>query len=294
MNWYKIITAKAIWDVRPDGSCNFEKKLRRYYELEYKFSKFRDLKFNSPSLERRDNILNGLRINLKNSIENLSKDLKDIMSGWLGLHDSDDGDNWARHKIQDAERFWMIQLGDDVFLEYIAKNFSFSDEDHFSVIWDNVGLLPSIDNLVSEIRSERNTGYSLEDLKEEIGGSLSELEEMAVERGLRESLIFEFFSNISFKNWVFNQCSGTPVVQQAREKIKSSYSALVGLDSNNVGASSAVISLAINAVHSSGKLLEDYAALVLKQDFNYEVLEELSNYDHSDWDQELRDIGLDI
>jgi len=61
------------------------------------------------------------------------------------------------------------------------------------------------------------------------------------------------------------------------------------LNKSGISEASATVNLAINSVHSAGKIFEDRVSPFLGEHFDEELLDELSNYDTSEWDQELRD-----
>lgn len=125
---------------------------------------------------------------------------------------------------------------------------------------------------------------------------LESFSKMVENHGSRDILV-ELYKNLVFPAWYrYWQARG---IKDTRKNIENIYKKLQGLGLGNIGNAIAVISLAINATHQSGDMLdylEDYEDFVDVGAENAKaLLDELSSGKNVEkWNQELREIGVQI
>lgn len=80
-------------------------------------------------------------------------------------------------------------------------------------------------------------------------------------------------------------------IDETRDKVERVYKQLVNIEKYPIEKQFMILNIAKNTNHQNGSMMEYYES---KWEIGYDDLERLSDMDVSEWDDELREIGVNI
>ena len=124
MNWYLLQKFAQIWNI-PEGET-FGQELIRLHKLEYMYNTIKIRGWNGHP-KRKENILQQLEIQLKNSINKIKPPLLSLFQGWLQNHAINNPDDWSNNRVEqnkdddfnEGERLRNVL---QEFMEYHTRN----------------------------------------------------------------------------------------------------------------------------------------------------------------------------
>lgn len=310
--WYSQLKFAQIWNVSYSDNSLTE-MITALYELTYKFNMmnhpYHD--FNGTP-QRFDNIINNIKSNAKILINKILQILYEVFEHWLDYHALLSPRTWAIKRLEQHKE----SFGDDVesYIDFLEKTVS-SDPKKI-IYWKEIianlddmslqGKTPELDKFVKKFKTKVKR-KSNQDLKNYINNmSIEEiyytyfndnheqfLYEIAQNADIDEVMI-EIAASILFASWYrIWQPQG---IDQTRARVENSFALIKRLPSLSFNESLAAINIIINTAHQTGGMT-DY--IVEKtRDNDQELLQTLSNLsnqtDFTDWDNDLRSVGLKI
>jgi hypothetical protein len=322
-NWYIRYTKTAqIWKTKFDRKEDLESKLRKLYELEYKYHQLLMRGFSGVP-RRRENILKNLESSLEGVILEIKNVLVNLFSEWLDSHALLNPEIWAKKRVEHL-RLGLGYDEEEILDAILAEIKIYTNKKEgkyvsaFSELYKSGGAFKSyIDSLISKwVRlDEEELEYAIENGDEEEAQyyrerieslsdpSIEDIEDLLESGGIDLYSIplkdrdFEIlFEKLAFPKWLKHWKKHG--ILQTRENVKKTFEMVQSIGSGGVSSDSAKINIALNTAHQSGDLVE---YLGKSGEFSSsgegevkQLLDDLSAMSVDEWNEELRGIGCDV
>jgi hypothetical protein len=289
------------------------------YEIEYKYSMMAAKGF-SGNERRKDNILKILERVGEESISALGGTFIDVFGNWLEHHAILSPRTWASKRLED-----LIEngYGEEEIYENIKWEFE-NDKDYSNynsfeqAIQNNIDKMPALKNFLTTFYDEKDNMYDdlesegYEEFGERYGEEFESKEEARefideyetdpsdvignfgaeeVFKHVRqdEDVFEELYVHIVFPAWYAHWSAEG--IDETRANVEDVYKQLQNIDSLPFKQQNALINIATNTTHQTGSMMEYYSN---RYDVDERDLRDLSNRDVEDWNEELREIGVQI
>lgn len=291
----------------PTVEDDAEELFRLFYELEYKYSIIKSHSFTGLP-KRKENILKILSTKLKEATRNIADSLLPVYEKWLKEHTLLNPKEWAKARLNQNEEFGNINLPSAIDeYERYARN---ADTGTFADIIEFMkeGKLPKlkellIDNtILDETEHLKEIGYKKygKERGEEFKSNKQALdfinntysEYYYDEYNLKDAfdnldnreIELEFYEKLVFPVWFrYWKKEG---ITKTRERIQNIYNQLENLNTQTLENQVANVNIALNAAHQTGSMMEHYGWV------DESFLRDMSNQDTTEWDKELKKIGI--
>lgn len=304
--------------------------LYRLYEIEYKYSMIKNnySQIAQRNPRRADNLLNILKRGAANTAQDIAQRLEPIYSKWLENHALDDPHAWARSRTDKFfdERGYsplrVVKIGMQDVEDY-SSEVGAGGSIPYNYLMDHLGGM-SESKLKNEFPALYKTGKTMMEERAQFNDTQPQAD-MSVPEFLAEDMsdfgVAEWFEGIDF-----SYVSGVSARDVARELYAAltfpawySYWQRKGIDETREAVEDAYSTLQefqdgywtpdtvgtgffqemnrlIQVTHQTGSLIEDYVEQYGGEEIGYEYFDTLSNLDPDaeGWNEELRDIGINI
>ena len=307
---YKLLIEHTIQELKIGSFDTDREKIEAIYEIEYKYSKIKKNSTINP--KRKENILEILEHTGSELLDEMISHLENGLEDYITYHgnkdfnafydemiDSIGGDkellNYMLTKynqldlqdyIDDKLLELMVNEGDYdyIFEKYIENDVIKLVEVFFDYYYDNETdareYLENKEN-ISDIYDLKKWFIDNHNLPDII--NIDDIYEIPY--GFEREIMKKVF--VDFKQGLYDNFSGVDdILDDAEDYIEK----LKNFDSLTFKEKNVIFNEALNLFHYSGLIASDYAKL----DVTGEFLDEMSDRDVSDWDEELKEIGVNI
>ncbi len=272
-----------------------------YYEIEYKYSMLTTQPFTGVE-RRKENILSIIEETGRDVVQELANSFKKVYDEWLENHALNDPEKWAeqRYNVDEVESLGMENIAYGLLLELDRYDMDYYD--FIQEIGDNVqnGNMPITREILEEsLLLDIETEISLDEFIDDYGieglfpfsegksGFPDVIEGMDEEYAI--NMLQEIGQYVLFPAWYkFWKSQG---IEKTRENIERLYKKLDNINSYSFREQLGIINQATNATHQTGSMMGYYEEHF---DVGPDDLEQLSNQDVSQWNKELREIGVGV
>jgi hypothetical protein len=338
---YEQILNESLWDnthIHNADAAPFKASMFRMYELEYKLRALNDSPVLSTNPKRIENIKNGIIKELEKNCIYLRKVLLKTFANWLKKHALLKPKIWATERYNDFreedEKSQLDYLAYEYFRYANSKQYTSDEHLVFSIFFNgidkNINKLPRLkeilnrnikeylqdqyDNEPEEMMQQWNvtteedaqkyienaeiSDYGIEGVGYDKESFLYILDRHLSYNGF-EHIIIELYENLVFPMW-FKHWSERGIVE-TRANIENAYKNLKNANIKDLGNFIAQLSIALNATHQSGSML-DYVENDINEDrldtaehqyYTRELLDALSGEDfHQTWNDDIKESGV--
>lgn len=324
MNWYKLALSQIYAEEITEDD------LRRLYELEYKYNMIRTKPFKGMP-KRQENIIARMEDELEDLVEQITSNLEEVYEKWLSEHAITDPNEWAEARTRgygdlgDDSMMWNVMVGEYIRYAYGNPSNMYVDPSQARAVESKASrevlekvakANPSLFQVVINDwrndmidRAYEEVEYAEEHEEEYDGNTVEQIENMSDADVMSDFLEMDEVSTLlsngyfdmreivktAYKEAVFPQWYGHwkgMGIDATRKTIEDTYARLMESKNQELPMQIAAINLALNAVHQTGDMVE------YVQERSHEVtsdlLQELSELDTEEWDQELRETGVQL
>jgi hypothetical protein len=299
-----------------------------FYELEYKYNTITSPHFGfNGNPVRKENIIKIYENKAREVNSFLAKTFMIVFEEWLEKHALLSAETWARARVQETMDFGSIEESIGAMVgEYkrysgmqVEANEAFRRM--IRLITSNINNYPEFKDFLEIFIEDRKDMYrnDLTNLKEfnennsknfkTIKKAEEWIDNLTIDDFDAEDLLYidsiqdlvnyfenynsyeevlvEMYEKIVFPLWL-DYWSGQGI-EETREKVEEQFESLKKLESLPIKQQFVVVNLATNAVHQTGSMMDYY-----EQRYGIEKrdLDNLSNQDVSEWQLELKEIGV--
>lgn len=309
--WYYHLKFAQIWNVNYSDDSLTE-MITALYELTYKYNMMNHPyhEFNGVP-QRFDNILNNVKKNAQILVKKIASILYDVFDDWLEYHALLSPRTWADKRLQQ----WEDTEGDD-YSDY--GNFLSTMGIGESIKIDDAQLVEAIDNclkqnkmpyltqalegyreaLIAEDEEEQNAEYiknmSFMDMYYNYFGDIQTAIEVLDNYGNLRGIIIDIAACYHFALWY--KLWKDRGIDETRKRVENAFAMIKKLSNLSFNESLAAINIIINTAHQTGGMIDYIVEKTIDNDQELlQTLTRLSNQtDFTDWDNDLRSVGLKI
>jgi len=276
------------------------------YELEYKYNTISSYPFFGNE-DRKNNILSLIENKSKDLIKKLSETLIYTYNDWLEYHNISEPYELARKRLEDFDDYF-----ETIFSEYTR----YTDGNFQKFIYEIENNQEDYPETMDELSNHTNKDDmydiledSLESFNDNFGTNFEN--KYDAEKYIEDYTIYIsdiIYDKETFKNYVTSEAAYIELyaemifplwyaeweyqgIDEIVSDNKEHLEKLKNISNNPLNTQFVIFSAALNGVHVTGDMIEHY-----DNDFNIskDDLDELSNKDVSDWNKELKEIGVNI
>lgn len=300
----KLLIEHTIQELKIGSFDTDEEKIEAIYEIEYKYGK---IKNSNIIPKRKENILNILENTGNELLDEIASQLYDGLDKYLTLHANKGFDDFYDEMIDSIgndkdlleymlTRYNRLDLEDYIdedFLKMLANERVY--DDIFEDYYDNDILNITERYFDKEFTDEEEAKEYLEN--EENISDLYDLKEWFIDNKKLSDIIEiydipygyekELMERI-YDDYLQGLYDNFPGIEGVIDDVKGFHEKLLDFESLTFKEKNVIFNEALNLFHYSGLIASDYAYL----DVTGEFLDDMSNKDVSEWDEELKEIGV--
>jgi len=320
INSFKVFD-KSMWSEPQDtDSDELEEHLEYLYELEYKYSMLLTKGFHGNE-KRRENIIKIIERKLRLLLSSLSEVLIRLFKFWVNIHNVNDWYQWGLSRVYDSIEGFSTTDMYSYIVDMIKREIGLSEYPIVERVIENLEMLPNIKGvleeqmgyIVDEMRGNMESeldDYGVETFNEEYDTNFKDYDSAyeyiqekeytfddLVDLGYFDGLsiisndveaLGELYGFFLHDNWL-NQYG--PQVEEKIEEFEYWIEKLENIEKYSIKEQVVLFNRTLNLTHTTGKMTEYMMDLY---GVGEDELDELSDANTTEWDKELKLIGIKV